>query len=139
MSKTEKVRRYKAVAIREESQTALGIVEHEREHNETIAIHSLYYQTRLSNRDTFKEVEKRVAPQAEDTEDIAILKVSNMQRKKEWELAQVKSSWKGYNESFDECKELAEDAIKRQASICEKINEEKERIRAQERRAGIVR
>ena len=135
---TEKVRRYKAVAIREESQTTLGIVEHERE-GETTAIHSLYYPTRLSNRDTFKEVEKQVAPQAEDAEGIAILKVSNMQRKKEWESSQVKSSWKGYNENFDECKALAADAIKRQASICEKINEEKERIRAQEQRAFIIR
>jgi len=99
---TENVKRYKAVAIREESQTAIGIVDHERE-GETTAIHSLYYPTRLSNRDTFKEVEKRVAPQSEDAEGIAILKVSNMQRKKEWESSQVKSSWKGYNESFDDC------------------------------------
>jgi hypothetical protein len=115
-------RRFKACAIRETEGTGLGIVEY-IDDGQTVGIHSLYYPTKLSNKDTFTETIKHVLAQV-DTDDIVILRTSiYIKNKREWarsfgdRLITMSESYKSH--AFEEPFMLAGDAIKRKSTICE--------------------
>ncbi|MBN9653876.1 hypothetical protein J0K78_06325 [Halobacillus sp. GSS1] len=117
-------RRFKAVVDRQAESTGVGIVEYV-EGGETIAIHSLYYDKRLSNRDTYLSALKRVE-QLTKTDDTAILRTAVMQNKPQWRKDHPNIYGKVERfkpQAFGEPLDLARDAILRGSTIHEQLNE----------------
>ena len=118
------IKRFKAVADRQAESTGVGIVEYV-EGGETIAIHSLYYDQRLSNRDTYlsalKQVRKLTKPN-----DTVILRTAVMQNKPQWRKDHLNIYGKGERfkpQAFGEPLDLALDAVRRKTTIHEQLNE----------------
>lgn len=119
---SEVVRRFKAVAIREESETGIGIVEYEPS-GETISLDSVYYPSRLSNRDTYVNTIKRIE-MVTQLNEVVVLRTSSMQSKPKWRRhftnVRGKSEW-FKAEAFGECLDLAKDGIKRKTTVYEHL------------------
>lgn len=117
------MRKFKACAVREENATGIGLVECVND-GDTVAIHSIFYDTRLSNRDTYVNALEHLLAQLDDEEPV-ILRTALMTDKHVWRAPyqpQVKSRGERYRyEPFNEPLQLAKDGIKRKNSICEEL------------------
>jgi hypothetical protein len=114
---------FKACAIREPNATGIGIVEYV-EGGATVSIHSLYYPTKLSNKDTFQAVIYHVMYEV-GPDDVVMLRTSlGLRDKREWRRGYNRLNVRGAQyrpHAFEEPLTLAGDAIKRGTTIQERF------------------
>lgn len=116
-------RRFKVYGLRTDEGSALGMIEHNKRSNEATAIYSLYYPTKLSNRDIFVDAMQVMIVNSESEE---VLKMTTaLYGKYDWRrpyASRIRYVKAAHGSSiFTECRQLAEDALNRKETIIEKL------------------
>lgn len=127
MLESSKIRRFKAYYVRTGVDTGIGITEHGAKwDSEVIGVHSIYSENNLSNRDVAVSIYQTIYHLLDDDE-WAILRMSQASRGKPWHKAyenKIRIEKTAVERgSMYHAQLLAEDAIKRQATITEQFDE----------------
>lgn len=116
-------RQFKVTAIKADDSTGIGITEYSYPTHDTTLIHSLYYDTRLSNRDIIVEACKVVSGYL-DNGEYARIRTGGVHTRETWvKPYNPRVILKGhrYDERYKENKRLAEDALDRGTTIYEEM------------------
>lgn len=127
MSEVSNARKFRATAIREDNESAIGIEEYTGTANdvEVLAIYSLYYPGKISNRDVCINIMQRISGLLGEGET-ATVRASNMKVKYSWRKAyepQIDIRYEQYKKGFNDVTALANDAFKRKSSVSEVLVE----------------
>lgn len=115
-------RKFRATGIRADDVTGLGITETDGK-GRTIAIYSLYYPTKLSNKDMHDDICRVVRGLLDDGQQ-AMVNLGGLSAKYAWRKAhepRIIVRGRQFDGRYDEVKELSEDAIERQTTIKEEL------------------
>lgn len=119
------VRKYKASSFKQDDRTAIGISEYDGK--TTIAIHSLYFPTKLSNRDIFINTVQHIERNINEDERV-YLRLFYIQFTPSWKRPYskyfVRREYGRKAIAYKEAMQLADDALKRESSICELFGKE---------------
>jgi len=120
-------RKFRVTAIRQADCSGVGVEEYTGKGDDVgiIAIHSIYYQQRLSNRDLCIAVIQYVKSLLESVET-AVIRASNMRVKYGWTKQyspRISTRQESYKAGFNDVYKLANDAIKRRGTITERLSE----------------
>lgn len=122
-----KIRKFRVTAIRQADCSGVGIEEYTGKGDdvEIIAIHSVFYPQRFSNRDLCIAVIQYVKSLLEPDEQ-AVIRCANMVAKRSWTLhynPRITMRRESYRAGFNDVYKLANDAIKRRGTITERLSE----------------